>query len=235
MKVVILAGGKGSRISYYTHKIPKPMIRIGNKPILAHIMDHFQSYGYDDFLIAAGYKKKVIDDYFLKSKKYKKLEIINTGDKTETGGRILKLKKYLKKNENFFMTYGDGVSNINLKKLLKFHNLKKKIATVTAVRPPVKFGEIYVGSDNIVKSFKEKPNLNSGWINGGFFILNEKIFDYIHNDKVIFERDPLIKLAKKKQLVAYKHQSFWRCMDNLKEKEYLENLYIRNKSIWKIN
>lgn len=235
MKVIILAGGKGSRISYYTQKIPKPMIKIGGSPILSHIMRIFKYYGFDEFIIAAGYKKKIIDKYYKNSKEFKNVKIIDTGINTQTGGRILKLKKILKNENNFFMTYGDGVSNINLKKLLRFHNRNQKVATVTAVRPPVKFGEMKIGSSKIVNSFIEKPNLNSGWINGGFFVLRNDIFKYIKSSKNIFEREPLVNLSKKKQLIAFEHRKYWKCMDNLSEKEQLEKIYKKHKTIWKIN
>ena len=235
MKVVILAGGKGSRISYYTEKIPKPMIKIGGLPMLTHIMRHFKYYGFNEFIIAGGYKKSVIEKYYKNSKEFKNLKIINTGISTQTGGRILKLKKILNNDENFFMTYGDGVCNINLKKLLNFHLKNKKIATVTAVRPPVKFGEMKIGKNKIVNSFMEKPKLNSGWINGGFFVLKNDIFNFIKDDQVTFEREPLSKLSKNNQLIAYLHYNYWRCMDNLKEKEYLDKLYKIKKTIWKIN
>tara|TARA_Y100000591_G_scaffold317736_1_gene327766 strand:+ start:109 stop:819 length:711 start_codon:yes stop_codon:yes gene_type:complete len=233
VKVVILAGGKGSRISYYSEKIPKPMIKIGNVPMLSHIMRYFMSYGYDDFIIAAGYKKKIISNFYKNSKEFKKLRIINTGLNTMTGGRILKLKKILK-GEIFFLTYGDGISNINLNDLEKFHREKNKIATVSAVRPPVKFGEISIGKNNLVKSFIEKPQLNSGWINGGFFVLNNNIFDYIKDFNTVFEREPLATLAKKKQLNSFIHKGYWRCMDNLNEKNQLEKIYKKFRSIWRI-
>ena len=167
MKIVILAGGYGTRISEYTKTIPKPMIKIRNKPILVHIMEHYASYGFDNFYIALGYKGKVIKDYF-KNKKFKwKINLINTGLKTMTGGRLKRLKKYIK-NESFFMTYGDGVSDINLKKLLNFHKKNNKLVTLTAVRPPARFGAIKI-KDNKVKIFKEKDKMDEGWINGGFF------------------------------------------------------------------
>ena len=185
MKVVILAGGKGSRISYYTQTIPKPMIKIGNIPMLTHIMRLFKNFGFEDFIIASGYKGNLIKNFYKKSKEFKKIEVIDTGKNSMTGGRLLKLKKKLIKEKSFFMTYGDGVTNLNLKKLLDFHNKHKKIATVTAVRPPVKFGEMEITSNNFVKSFNEKPQLTSGWINGGFFILTPKIFDYIKNYKTV--------------------------------------------------
>ena len=179
MKVVILAGGKGSRISFYTQKIPKPMIKIGNIPLLVHIMNIYEFYGFNDFIIAAGYKSKIIKDYFLRNKKNKNIKVVQTGTNSMTGERILKLKKFLDKEDNFLLTYGDGVTNLNINKVLKFHLKHKKIATVTAVRPPVKFGELTIGKNNNVKKFLEKPQLNEGWINGGFFVLNKKIFKYL--------------------------------------------------------
>ena len=232
MKVVILAGGKGSRISFYTQKIPKPMIRIGNIPMITHIMRIFNFYGFDEFVIASGYKGNLIKNYYKNSKEFPNIKVINTGINTMTGGRVLKLKKYLDKGENFFLTYGDGVSNINLQKLLYFHKKKKKIATVTAVRPPVKFGELMIGKNSKVKKFVEKPQINKGWINGGFFVFNYKIFDFLKSSKEVLEREPLENLVKRKQLIAYKHKSYWRCMDNLSEKNQLEKIFKKNKTIW---
>ena len=230
MKVVILAGGKGTRISQYTKDIPKPMIRVGNIPMLTHIMRIFKFYGFDEFIIAGGYKINVIKKYYKNSKEFKNIKIIFTGADTMTGGRVLKLKKYLKK-ETFFMTYGDGVSNVDLKKLLAFHKKNKKIATVTAVRPPVKFGELDIKKNSTVVSFVEKPKVKQGWINGGFFVLNYKIFDFIKKTTNIFESDTLRQVVKKKQLKAYKHEGFWKCMDNLGEKIELEKIYKKNKKL----
>ncbi len=221
MKVIILAGGYGTRIVEYTKKIPKPMIKINGTPLLSHIMRIFSSQGFNDFIIAAGYKKNIIQKYYSKSKEFKSLKIVDTGKDTMTGGRILKLKPHFKKNENFFVTYGDGLSNINLKKLLNFHLRNKKIATVTAVRPPVRFGELLIKKDKVLR-FKEKPDIKSSWINGGFFVLNYEVFKFIKNSKTSFEREPLEKLAKSKNLTAYKHKNFWKCMDNIADKNYLE-------------
>ena len=232
MKVVVLAGGKGTRISEYSKEIPKPMIRIGNKPILSHIIKIFQSYNFNEIIIAAGYKKKIIENFYKNKKNFSNIKIVDTGKNTMTGGRLLRLKKFFNKNEIFFMTYGDGLSNINLEKLKKFHESHNKLATVTAVRPPVRFGELYVGNNNIVKKFEEKPQLKSGWINGGFFVLNSKVFDYIKNDKTLFEREPMEKLANKKNLIAYKHKDFWKCVDTLKDKIYLEEILKKNRKIW---
>ena len=234
MKVVILAGGKGSRISFYTQKIPKPMIKIGNIPLLVHIMNIYEFYGFNDFIVAAGYKSKVIKDYFLRNKKYKNIKVVQTGTNSMTGERILKLKKFLDKEDNFLLTYGDGVTNLNINKVLKFHLKHKKIATVTAVRPPVKFGELTIGKNNNVKKFLEKPQLNEGWINGGFFVLNKKIFKYLRGKNLVFEKKPLSNLSKDGELKAYMHNSYWRCMDNLNEKNHLEDIYRKNRTLWKI-
>ena len=221
MKVVILAGGLGTRISEYTKIIPKPMIPINDVPILIHIINHYRKYNLNKFYIAVGYKSKIIKDYF-KKKKFKgcKIDIIDTGLKTMTGGRLKRLSKYLGK-ETFLMTYGDGVSNVNLKKLIKFHKRKKKIMTLTAVRPPARFGAIKI-TNNIVKYFKEKSNLDEGWINGGFFVIEPELFKYIKNDKTYLERGPLEKIASQGELVAFKHYGFWQCMDTLRDKEILE-------------
>ncbi len=228
MKVIILAGGFGTRIVEYTQKIPKPMIKIGSIPLLTHIIRLYVSYGFKEFIIAAGYKKKVIQDYYLKSKEFKNIKIVDTGKQTMTGGRLKRLKPYIKNGENFFLTYGDGLSDINLNKLKRFHLKHKKIATVTAVRPPVRFGEMSIKNSR-VSSFKEKPEIKSSWINGGFFALNYKVFDYIKNDKTSFEKEPMEMLSKNKNLMAYKHLGFWKCMDNLGDKNYLEKLYKKNK------
>ena len=229
MKVVILAGGRGSRISFYTQKIPKPMIKIGNIPIIVHIINIYKYYGFKEFIIASGYKSEVIKNYFVNKKKFKGIKIIQTGNKSLTGDRIVKLKKYLIKDQNFLLTYGDGVSNLDIRKTVKFHLKHKKIGTVTAVRPPVKFGELSLGKNNLVKRFVEKPQLNTGWINGGFFVLNKKIFKYLKGKKLVFERKPLINLCKDKQLKVYKHNGYWRCMDNLSEKNNLEEIFKKKK------
>ena len=219
MKVVILAGGFGTRLGEHTKHIPKPMIKICGKPILIHIINHYYKYGFKDFIIATGYKQEVIKKYFKKKFKFK-VKIIFTGKKTMTGGRILRLKKYL--NEPFMLTYGDGVSNINLKKLLSFHNKNKKIATLSAVRPPARFGAIKINK-NTVKYFKEKSKLDEGWINGGFFVMEPKILNYIKNDTTFLEKEPLVNLSKKNQLNAYKHHGYWQCMDTYRDKLIIES------------
>ncbi len=232
MKTVILAGGLGTRLAEYTENIPKPMVQIGTKPILSHIMNFFQSYGYDDFIIAAGYKKEIIIDYYKDIKEFKNLKIIDTGENSMTGGRLLRLKSYFKEGENFFMTYGDGLATINLDDLKKFHLNNKKIATVTAVHPPVRFGELEIKGNEVI-NFEEKPQAKAGWINGGFFVLNSKIFDYIDNDKTLFEKEPMTRLYKDKNLLAYKHDGFWKCMDTLRDKIDLEKILDKKGQLWK--
>jgi glucose-1-phosphate cytidylyltransferase len=226
MKVVILAGGLGTRISEYTKSIPKPMIRIKTLPILVHIMNHYVKYGFNEFYIALGYKGNVIKNYFKKKKFNCKVNLINTGKNTMTGGRLKRLKKYLHK-ENFFLTYGDGLSNVDLAKLLKFHNDNKKLVTLTAVRPPARFGALKL-KGNLVKYFKEKSRMDEGWINGGFFVINPKFFNYIKNDQTYLERGPLENITKIKQLAAYKHNGFWQCVDTKRDLVLL-NKILKNK------
>ena len=223
MRVVILAGGLGTRISEYTKTIPKPMIKIKNKPILRIIIDHYMNYGFNDFYIALGYKGNVIRNYFNNNRiKNCKINLINTGDNTMTGGRIKRLKRFLK-DERFMLTYGDGVSNLNLKKLLNFHKKNKKLVTLTAVRPPARFGAIKI-KGNRVNYFKEKSKLDEGWINGGYFVIEPEFLKYIKNDQTFLEKEPLEKVAKKKQLMAFKHTDFWQCMDTKRDKENLEKI-----------
>ena len=220
MKVVILAGGKGSRLSEYTKKIPKPMVKIKGIPIIVHIMKIYAKFGYKDFIIAAGFKSKIIKDYFKKKIFDWKIEVIDTGLNSMTGGRVRRLKSILKK-EKFFLTYGDGIANINLKKLLKFHIRCKSTVTLTAVRPPARFGAIIIKGKK-VSVFREKSVLDQGWINGGFFVVEPAIFKYLKNDQVVLENFPLTKLGKEKKLYAYKHKSLWYCMDTVRDKEILE-------------
>ena len=231
MKVIILAGGYGTRLAEYTDKIPKPMVQIGKKPMLSHVMEIYQKYGYKKFIIAAGYKKEIIEDYYKDSKEFD-IQIVDTGENTMTGGRLLRLEKFIEKEENFFMTYGDGLCSINLNHLLNFHLKHKKIATVTAVHPPVRFGELEIENDEVI-NFEEKPQAKAGWINGGFFVLNQKIFSYIEEDKTMFEKDPMKKLLKDKNLKAFKFDGFWKCMDNLRDKIILEDLFLKKEEIWK--
>jgi glucose-1-phosphate cytidylyltransferase len=229
MKVVILAGGFGTRLSEYTNLVPKPMVKLNNKPIIYYIMKHFSNYGFDDFYIALGYKGNVIKDYFKKNSFKWKINLIETGLKTMTGGRIKKLKKYLDE-ENFFMTYGDGISDVNLKKLLQFHKQNKKaLVTMTAVRPPARFGAIKI-KRNKVSVFREKSKIDEGWINGGFFIMNKKFINYIEKFSTYLEKSPLEKAAKKNQLYAFKHNGFWQCMDTKRDKDNLEDI-LKTKKI----
>ena len=214
MKVIILAGGLGTRLGYLTKSIPKPMIKIGKYPIMLHIMSHFVKFGFKEFYIAAGYKSNVIKKYFknfkktgkefntLISRKKCKVSIINTGNKTLTGGRLKKISKYLKQNEEFMFTYGDGVSNVNIKNLVTFHKKNKKLITVTAVRPPARFGEIVIKNQKVT-SFIEKPQVKDGWINGGFFVTNKNFLKLIRGDREILEKYPLETACKKKQLIAF--------------------------------
>ena len=231
MKVVILAGGYGTRISEYTKTIPKPMIKINGTPIIMHIISHFVFYGYKDFYIALGYKGNEIKKYFRNFKDDKiKINLIDTGKNTMTGGRLKRLNKFLK-NETFLATYGDGLSNVNLNNLVKFHKLNKKLVTLTAVRPPARFGSIKLNG-NKVSYFKEKSSLDEGWINGGFFVMDYKFLKYIRNDNTYLEREPFEKLTKKKQLLGFKHHGFWQCMDTLIDKEILEKK-IKERKIFK--
>jgi len=228
MKVVILCGGLGSRLAEETKLIPKPMVKIGKVPIVQHIINFYESYGFQDFILATGYKKEFLERYF---KKNKRVKCIFTGKNTLTGGRLLRLKNYFSKDENFFLTYGDGLSNQNLKNLVKFHSKHKKIATLTAVRPTARFGELKI-LKNKVKKFQEKPQLKDNWINGGFFIFNKKIFNYISGDKMMLEREPFLKLTKQNELMAFKHYGFWQCMDTMRDKNVLSKLWKEKKAPW---
>ena len=240
MKVIILAGGLGTRLSEYTKTVPKPMVKIGKFPILIHIMHHYLIYGFNDFYLATGYKSNVIKRYFKNFKKTEdvfktkllgktcKITILDTGLKTLTGGRLKRVSKFISKNENFMFTYGDGISSINLKKLYNFHKKNKKIITVTAVRPPARFGEIILKNKKVI-SFKEKPQVTNGWINGGFFVANKKFFNFIKGDNDILEKNPLELMVKKRQLVAFRHEGFWKCMDVKRDREELQKIYRRTK------
>ena len=200
MKVVILAGGLGTRLSELTKTIPKPMVKINGKPILVRIMEHYSKFGFKEFYIAAGYKKNVIKKFFKNKFQKWKINIIDTGKKTMTGGRLKRLEKYLK-DETFMMTYGDGLSNINISQLIRFHKKHKKLVTLSAVRPPARFGAIKI-KGNLVKYFKEKSKLDEGWINGGYFVIEPKFLDYIKNDQTYLEREPLEIITKKKSTLS---------------------------------
>tara|TARA_B110000858_G_C17598998_1_gene379195 strand:- start:35 stop:751 length:717 start_codon:yes stop_codon:yes gene_type:complete len=230
-QVVILAGGLGSRLSELTKKIPKPMVKIDNKPLLEHIIQLYMKYGFNNFIIAGGYKYEIIKNHFDNYKKDKiNINVINTGLNSLTATRILKLKKYLNK-KTFMITYGDGVSDVNLKTLLNYHKKNKKILTLTAVHPPARFGELEI-KKNLVEKFNEKPQLQKGWINGGFFVAEPEIFKFLSNKNQMFEREPITKLVRKKKLAAFKHNSFWFCMDTLRDKIVLEKIYKKNKKVW---
>ena len=251
IKVVILAGGYGTRLGKLTKLKPKPMVDVCGKPILEHIINIYKKYDYKEFVICVGYKSEVIRSFF--KKKYKKsilkdtnkelkiksknisFTIVDTGKNTLTGGRIKRIQKYVKDSKFFHMTYGDGLSNINIKKLTDFHNKNKKVATVTTVKiqvPQERFGVVYFKNKNTVKKFVEKPNIKEIYINGGFFVLTNKIFKYIHGDKTRWEAKPLQQIANKKQLAAFKHNGFWKCMDTPRDRIFLEKF--KKKYPWKL-
>lgn len=254
MKVAILAGGVGTRLVEETAIKPKPMVDIGGRPILWHIMMHYSSYGHNNFVIALGYKGEVIKQYMVNycalssnltvnlgngetkihdgSRSDWTVDLIETGDATLTGGRIKRLAPYLG-NNTFMLTWGDGVSNVNLDELLQFHRSHGKLATMTAVRPTARFGHLDLVGDKIVE-FSEKPQTREGWINGAFFVLEPEVFDYIKGDQTQWEGEPLEGLAKDGQLMAYKHHSFWQCMDTLRDKKLLESLWQTGNAPWKI-
>lgn len=254
MKVAILAGGLGSRLAEETDSRPKPMVEVGGRPILWHIMMHYSHYNFRDFVIALGYKGEIIKKYMIDycclnrdltvntgTGRVKmsgvpvedwRVELIDTGVKTQTGGRIRRLAPYLDKG-TFMLTWGDGVSDINLHNLLAFHRHHGKLATLTAVRPTARFGHLEMQGDQIVE-FSEKPQTKEGWINGAFFVLEPGIFDYIDGDDTHWEKEPLERLARDGQLMAYRHTEFWQCMDTLREKRYLENLWASEKAPWRV-
>jgi glucose-1-phosphate cytidylyltransferase len=247
MKVAILAGGFGSRISEFTQTIPKPMIPVGGKPILWHLMNGYAKYGHSDFFLALGYKSEVIKSYFLNYRALNSdftinlgngdvtshhgertdwtVTLVNTGDNTMTGGRLKRMKEYVG-NESFLLTYGDGLSDIDINALIAFHNSHGKLLTMTAVRPTARFGELELEGD-IVKSFEEKPQLHDGWVNGGFFVVNPGFLDLIDGDSTLLEREPLEKAASAGQLMAFRHEGFWQCMDTKRDHELLESMWTK--------
>jgi len=255
MKAVILAGGLGTRISEETDKKPKPMVEIGGRPILWHIMKIFSTYGIKDFIICLGFKGYLIKEYFSNyflhesdlninlssgsTKFYNRPEedwnitLIDTGLNTLTGGRLRRVKKYLESEEDFCFTYGDGVADIDITKLISFHKSHSGLATVTAVTPPGRFGALVI-NNNKVESFSEKPFGQGGLINGGFFVLSTKCIDFIKDDQTTWEKEPLMNLAKQKELFPYLHNGFWHPMDTLRDKRYLEELWNRNEAKWKV-
>ncbi len=253
MRAVILAGGIGSRLSEETTFKPKPLVEIGGKPIIWHIMKIYSSYGINEFIICCGYKGFMIKEYFMNYSKINsdvevdlrngnikvlkkqsekwKIKLIDTGLKTMTGGRIKRLARIIKPNETFCLTYGDGLADINIKKLIKFHKKNKKLATISAVYPDGRFGALKV-KDSLVKEFQEKPRGDGNLINGGFFVLNSKVLKFIKDDDTIWEQAPLQELAKINQLSAYNHKGFWQPMDSLRDKNLLENLVLQKKAPW---
>ncbi len=232
MKAVILAGGYGTRISEESHLIPKPMIEIGGKPILWHIMKIYSTYKIDDFIICLGYKGEKIKEYFEQfDSKLWNIQLIDTGLDTMTGGRLKRIQDKI--DNTFCMTYGDGVSDINLNNLVTFHKEKKSLATLTAIHPPERFGVLNLSGDYVTE-FHEKHTGESSWINGGFFVFEPEIFDYLQNDSTVLERAPLETLAKEQKLSAFKHNGFWHPMDTLRDKKHLEDLWTSEKAPWKI-
>ena len=256
MKAVILAGGLGTRISEETYLKPKPMIEIGGKPILWHIMKIYSSYGINDFVILLGYKGYVIKEYFASyflrmsdvtfDMQYNQMNVhkgnaepwrvtlVDTGENTMTGGRLKRVREHIG-NESFCFTYGDGVSNIDITKLINFHQEQKTLATLTAVQPPGRFGAISLGEKQTkITNFREKPQGDGAWINGGYFILEPEVIDYIENDSVVWEQEPLKKLAHLEQISAYRHSGFWQPMDTLRDKKTLEYLWSNGQAPWKV-
>lgn len=254
MKVVILAGGFGTRLSEYTETIPKPMVSIGGKPILWHIMNTYSQFGHKDFYIALGYKAEKIKEYFLnyaalnsdftvdlssgsvvahqKNTFDWKVTLVDTGFNTMTGGRLKRMKDFIGE-ETFLLTYGDGVSDINIDSLIDFHHRHGRMATVTAVRPSARFGELDINySDQQVKSFREKPQVNEGWVNGGYFVIEPSFFELIENDDTILEKSPLETCAEMGQLMSFKHNGFWQCMDTKRDRDFLESLWSQGKAKW---
>jgi len=254
MKVIILAGGFGTRLSEYTETIPKPMVPVGGKPILWHIMQRYAFYGHKDFYVALGYKAEIIKEYFLQfnsinsdfsidlsSGKIKihntngldwKVTLVDTGQDSMTGGRVKMMQPFIGE-EPFMLTYGDGVADININALVKSHENHGKMVTVTAVHPVARFGELSI-DDDYVKSFKEKPQVTRGWINGGFFVCQPKFLDFIEGDHTVLEAEPLEQAAAAGELIAYKHKGFWQCMDTRRDKDLLEELWQSGKAPWQV-
>ena len=229
MKVIILAGGLGTRLSELTKKIPKPMVKINKLPIIIYIINHYLKYGFKEFIIASGYKSNFIKNFFKKNLKKINIKVINTGLNTMTGGRVKRLEQEIG-NKTFLLTYGDGISNVDIDKLINFHKKNNFLCTLTAVRPPARFGAIKIDG-KLVNYFKEKSKLDEGWINGGFFVCEPSILKFIKNDKTFLEKEPLSKLSKKKKLGAYKHYGFWQCMDTLRDKIILEKSLKQNEHL----
>lgn len=256
MKTIILAGGLGTRITEESHLRPKPMIEIGGQPILWHIMKLYSYYGFNDFIICAGYKQHIIKEYFADYYLHRsdvtfdfsnqnamtihnnvaepwRVTIVDTGLNTMTGGRVKRVQKYVG-NEPFLLTYGDGVSDVNLREVLEFHRRNGRKATLTAIQPGGRFGTLDIQSDHTIAKFAEKSKEAGGWINAGFMVLEPEVFDYIAGDEIILEREPLERLSIEGQLSAYQYSGFWQCMDTLREKEYLEKLWASGQAPWKV-
>ena len=230
MRVIILAGGFGTRLGEVTDLIPKPMVSVGGKPIIVHLMEHFASYGHTQFHLALGYKADVIEKYFSEHSFEWSINLHDTGLHTATGGRAKQISSSLN-GERCFLTYGDGLSNVDLSQLETFHNNHGRLATVTAVHPAARFGELDLDGDRVL-SFEEKPQLQAGWINGGFFLLENDFFKYISSDSIMLEREPLESATKDKNLFAFKHDGFWQCMDTRRDHKLLEDLYQQGNPPW---
>ena len=230
MKVIILAGGFGTRLSEYTNTIPKPMIQVGNKPILHHIMQFYANFGHTDFYVALGYKGEVIKKYFSNIDSDWNINLIDTGSNSMTGGRVKRLQKFIGK-ETFMLTYGDGLSDININNLISFHKNHGKMVTISAVRPPARFGALKL-KDSEVVSFKEKSQLTESWINGGFFVMEPDFFEMLSSDETVLEKEPLEKAASMKELVAFRHEGFWQCMDHKLDKDLLDEMCSKKEVPW---
>ena len=230
MKVIILAGGFGTRLSEYTNTIPKPMIQVGNKPILHHIMQFYANFGHTDFYVALGYKGEVIKKYFSNIDSDWNINLIDTGANSMTGGRVKRLQKFIGK-ETFMLTYGDGLSDININNLISFHKNHGKMVTISAVSPPARFGALKL-KDSEVISFKEKSQLTESWINGGFFVMEPDFFEMLSSDETVLEKEPLEKPASTKELIAFRHEGFWQCMDHKLDKDLLDELCSKKGAPW---
>tara|TARA_B100001123_G_scaffold445959_2_gene598937 strand:- start:672 stop:1370 length:699 start_codon:yes stop_codon:yes gene_type:complete len=230
MKVIILAGGFGTRLAEYTDTIPKPMVPIGEKPIIHHIMQFYSNYGHKDFYIALGYKGEVIKNYFKKINNDWNINLIDTGPNSMTGGRVKRMEKFVC-DETFMLTYGDGLSDININELISFHKKHKKMITVSAVRPPARFGALKLKEEKVV-SFKEKSQLQESWINGGFFVIEPSFLKLIKNDETVLEKEPLENAVLKNEIVAFKHEGFWQCMDHKLDKDLLDEICKKGNPPW---
>lgn len=232
MKTVILCGGRGTRLGEHGESLPKALINIGGKPIIWHILKIYSYYGINDFVLCLGFLGDKIKDYLTENKEDWRIAFADTGLDTNTGGRLKKVEKYLEGEENFCVTYGDGLSDVNIEKLISYHQNHSKIATLTAVHPFSNFGLIKLDENNAITEFQEKPRLEE-WINGGFFVFNKKIFEFLNDDSIL-EREPLETLSQKKELIAFQHTGFWKCMDTFKDNLEFNQLWSENKAAWKV-